>query len=1176
MPFWGASASRDSAGDRGMMARAPNRRTSQGSTRANASSPTFSHGDYTVGWICALSKEMAAAEAMLDVLHNELPRAQNDTNAYTLGSIAANNVAHNVAITCLPSGYYGNNNAATVASNLRRTFPSARLCLMVGIGGGVPGQADIRLGDVVVSEGVLQYDLGKLAKDGHFMRTGSLRSPPHELLTAITKLRAKHDLGPSQIPSILSDMLERHPNMTQYIHRPSLRDWLFNSKYNHVELSGYPTDDCELCDESRLEIRPPRSDLNPKIHYGTIASGNQVMKHGKTRTELAHELHALCFEMEGAGVMDGFSGLVIRGICDYSDSHKNKQWQEVAAAVAAAYAKELLLTLPSDPCTTMPRVVTPSDTIGEYIHSLHLRISLSPPQRPDRQTDLLYSLSFEQIYARRSNIKPKYSTTCQWLLTHSAYLNWLDSNQTGKHGGFLWIQGGPGTGKSTIMSFAYGEARKNKEVIPVSFFFNARGEILERSTPGMYRSLLFQILLALPNLCAVFDEPEQKDSLDEIHKAILSRKSPVWMPLVLQNLLRSALAKLGQTRLIIFVDALDECAPDEMEELVDYFEDLGQDAMESESRLGICFSSRYYPQFDIQHSLKITLECQDGHEKDIAMYIRNKLKIHNTQTAEEVTTQIRTKAKGIFIWVVLVVKILNGLYHRGRIFEVKQQLAALPDQLGDLFREILSRDKLNSGDLKLCIQWILFAKRPLRLEEYYFAAVAARSPGRLQEWHPEEVSPDDMSRFVISSSKGLAEVTRSKFRTVQFIHESVRDYFFKDGLRELWPDLPAEDFESVSHNQLCEYCYSYFKLSTFNEVVQSRCHSVPNASSDAAKQMHDHVSRKFPFLEYATRFVLYHANAAAKKNSKETFLLEFPVKAWVLLDNLFETLEIRRHTVNASLVYILAENNLAQLINCILRFDSRIEIKGERYQYPLFAALANGHRDAVEALLQTQTGHPPENILGLTDHWRIFGLWEARNKTPLTWAAYKGDVDLVRRLLERGSDIGAEGGPLGTPLSHAVTMGHIATVKLLLEKGANVMTKDCYARTPLANSIKNGNGAIARLLLDRGACVETKDNQHQTPLQLAVSYGNRDIVKLLLDRGARSEYEPLQLAALGGHHHILDLLLEKWAGSETRLLLQAAQQGNEVMVKLLLEKGTDVKAEIDSWTALLPAAGDGL
>ena len=104
--------------------------------------------DYTIGWISALPVELAAARALLDEKHDDLPLEPNDTNVYTLGRIGR----HNVVIACLPVGLYGLSEAASVARDLLRSFPSVRFGLLVGIGGGVPSAGDIRLGDVVVSQ----------------------------------------------------------------------------------------------------------------------------------------------------------------------------------------------------------------------------------------------------------------------------------------------------------------------------------------------------------------------------------------------------------------------------------------------------------------------------------------------------------------------------------------------------------------------------------------------------------------------------------------------------------------------------------------------------------------------------------------------------------------------------------------------------------------------------------------------------------------------------------------------------------------------------------------------------------------------------------------------------------------------------------------------------------------
>lgn len=218
---------------------------------------------------------------------------------------------------------------------------------MVGIGGGVPlGNPDIRLGDIVVSKpsdtfgGVIQYDYGKTVGNGHFYHTGSLNKPPPILLKTIAQMESDYMLGKISLCNIMASSLHKEEVQTQFL-RPS-KDQLFQSAYNHV--GNKP--DCSACDMSELVDRPERTTEEPQVHYGLIASGNQVMKDARTRDSIAQGRNILCFEMEAAGLMDEIPSLVIRGICDYCDSHKHKEWQGYAAFVAAAYAKALLTLIP--------------------------------------------------------------------------------------------------------------------------------------------------------------------------------------------------------------------------------------------------------------------------------------------------------------------------------------------------------------------------------------------------------------------------------------------------------------------------------------------------------------------------------------------------------------------------------------------------------------------------------------------------------------------------------------------------------------------------------------------------------------------------------------------------------------------------------------------------------------
>ena len=295
--------------------------------------------DYTVGWVCALPVELAAAQLMLDERHPDLDRgATRDDNLYVLGTING----HNVVVGCLPAGQTGNNSAAVVATQMLATFSRIRFGLMVGIGGGIPSaHADIRLGDVVVSQpdgtfgGVVQYDMGKTTIHG-FQRTGALNSPPQALLNALSSVQANAWLGKSELLNYASRL-----EGSKFQRSRAGHDVLFDAAYDHENAHSRT---CIACCPDKIQSREPRyPGEEVVVHYGTIASGNQVMKNAVERDRASAQLGGvLCFEMEAAGLMNTFPCLVIRGICDYSDSHKNDKWQPYAAGIAAAYAKEVL------------------------------------------------------------------------------------------------------------------------------------------------------------------------------------------------------------------------------------------------------------------------------------------------------------------------------------------------------------------------------------------------------------------------------------------------------------------------------------------------------------------------------------------------------------------------------------------------------------------------------------------------------------------------------------------------------------------------------------------------------------------------------------------------------------------------------------------------------------------
>lgn len=584
-----------------------------------------------------------------------------------------------------------------------------------------------------------------------------------------------------------------------------------------------------------------------------------------------------------------------------------------------------------------------------------------------RRRNLLDSLMFDEMESRQLTIKKAHSRTCRWLLSNPDYSCWLNPDEYARHHGFLWINGKPGAGTSTLMKYVYEHEKHRQQTgaaATLSFFFNARGAELEKSTEGMYRSLVVQLLNKLPDLQQVLDGPDlcpqiQNDSNWDIES--------------LHSLFTRAVMKLGQRRLTCFVDALDKCDDDQVQDMVTSFEDLGESAAEAGTRFYVCFSSRHYPHITLRCGRQLTFEDQLGHSQDLERYVKNKLIAGSGKNVNEVRDKILRKASGVFMWVVLV-DIFNKEFNNGRLFAVEKRLDKITGKLSELFRDMLRRDNDNMADLRLCIQWILYAKRPLRREEFYFALVSGLDPDplNLSEWDPECPTVEDMDRFVLSSSKGLAEITKAaKNKTVQFIHESVRDFLVKDnGFRNLWPELGA-DFESLSHERLKQCCYTYV-VSTSGLVAHGE-------DPDGSPQGAEDLSKKVPFLEYATRHVLDHADAAAAAATlpQDKFLDKFDLGAWIKQRNLFEKYRARRYTQNATLLYILAELNLARLIRVVRQRDMRIDFPGERYQYPLFTALANGRRDAVISSMGKRLRPIKTRLLSSGQHRTATRLWQS-------------------------------------------------------------------------------------------------------------------------------------------------------------------------------------------------------
>ena len=341
--------------------------------------------------------------------------------------------------------------------------------------------------------------------------------------------------------------------------------------------------------------------------------------------------------------------------------------------------------------------------------------------RTERQRLLLESLKLDNMNERRNWITKADAGTCHWILEHPIYKDWETSQTAHEHRGLLWIKGKPGAGKSTIVRFIHDHTEQHKQPsdIVASFFFNARGAESERSTNGMWKSLLAQLLTTAPHLQHILEKVRFGSSHDT--------DTTQWTIPVLSQVFVAAVQELGDRPLSCFIDALDECDEQEIRAMVQCFEDIGEEVVNKGRRVQVCFASRHYPNITPRFGQKIVLEAQAGHGHDLSKYVLKHLKLPKSKRAEQIKTEIQEKANGVFMWVVLVTRILNVEFDRGRLHAVADKLRHLPPELSDLFKDILGRDKDNMSETLLASQWILFAARPLTKEEYYCAVASVVS-----------------------------------------------------------------------------------------------------------------------------------------------------------------------------------------------------------------------------------------------------------------------------------------------------------------------------------------------------------------------------------------------------------------------------------------------------------------
>ncbi|KAL8349695.1 hypothetical protein RB598_005185 [Gaeumannomyces tritici] len=671
--------------------------------------------------------------------------------------------------------------------------------------------------------------------------------------------------------------------------------------------------------------------------------------------------------------------------------------------------------------------------LRRWVGEIEQELSADQPNlSPKSVQGCLKSLAFPQMHDRSHNVERAAKGTCEWLLRHKKFQEWTACDH-----GLLWIQGKPGSGKSTLLKHAFNHRTRasasRKDTVVLSFFFHARGDELQKSPLGLFRSLLHQVLGVAPD--AVSDLVEAFDKKNQQMGEAGTEWQWNWNEL--HDIFEASLPNVLQTRQVwLFVDALDECGEENAVNLVEKFKSLLQSISSASRQLHICFTCRHYPILHLDGVLRVCPERENG--EDISTYVKHQLSEFSRRTPSTIPQLITDGAQGVFMWARLVVKQVLDLEREGKgLAVIETAIRHTPPALDELYCKLI--EGMGPESLKLT-QWVCFSMTPLRTGELPWAMIvdpdgAYKSLDECRRSN-DFITEDNLERRINSLGRGLVEIVPSgRIWIIQFIHQSVKDFFLDKGLSALRNISTPIDTIGMAHDRLSKICLRYLVM---EEIVQARRHA------------------DFPFLDYSKCNWGKHA----RQSSSQEDLLEFfgwPSNALVERLNAHE-----RYGAGSSLVHIACLERLPGLLGAILQTASQTDVNLEdnHGQTPLSIAVSKGYEGIVQLLLE---GGADANLA------------DTRGKTPLWWAADNGCESIAQFLLEGRANANLAGTDGITPLWWAAFRGHEGVVQLLLEGGADANLADSIGNTPLRIAEVKGHRGIVRILTRAALNTQAKD-----------------------------------------------------------------------------------------------------
>ncbi|KAK1772870.1 hypothetical protein QBC33DRAFT_522720 [Phialemonium atrogriseum] len=646
----------------------------------------------------------------------------------------------------------------------------------------------------------------------------------------------------------------------------------------------------------------------------------------------------------------------------------------------------------------------------------------------------------------KSRVEARIEGTCQWFLNHENFQTWLKQDS-----GPLLVSADPGCGKSVLAKYLIDQGLPQSAAI-CYFFFKDQDQMTVNQA---LCALLHQLFSHQPSLI--------RHALPEYSKngeRLINITTSLW------DILEKAGQDLQDRPVIMVLDALDECAESDLQDLTRMLTRLFHRDRWGCRKIKCLMTSRPYEHIVSEfHELvgafpyiripgEAESEAISQEVNRVITYQVNKLAF-STLIKDHLQKRLLGIQHRTYLWVYLVFDYLRREGFKKTPKGVEDAIATLPESVNEAYEKILNRSKKPSNVQK-ALSIILAASRPLTLAEMSVAMNIEISSRSMRDLDLE--SQEDFESSLRSWCGLFVSIYHGK---VYFLHQTAREFLLADSPANVPPERRWHHSITArqAHMVLAEACVVH--LDFFNSDV------VLTDGSASSQYINSSTFLDYSAENWAAHFREAHFSDDAAIVRYALRICNTDSKSYSTWFEIYRTVYRVYHKHSASLG-VAAYFGHEAVVRLLLKEGADFEAKDEDDWTPLSLAARKGHEAAVVKLLLKEGAD-----------------FEAKDKygrTPLLQAAGRGHEAVVKLLLKEGADFEAKDKDGWTPLLQAAGGGHEAVVKLLLKEGADFEAKD-----------EDGHEAVAKLLLKEGADFEAKDEDGQTPLSQAASEGHEAV-----------------------------------------------------------------------------------